>query len=407
MSPSHHPQNPPLARTTFLASSSGILSAPISSPTSTPTSTPKPRTEGESTNPPYQRKHRRTPAVSVPSASIAERSSYRTTPPPPFPRIPSSYAPRRGDSSEERDIPRPLPRGTFGRERFSRNQPARREKDIVPPSVERGKSSAAGGAMRRSESSSFPSRSRPENVNPSQGQLRGLTPSRLPRSSSTNWRSNVSPVFRPRAGADIEKSPQRVTTTKITPFITKMPRIEKQPHQESYLMPLPAEGTLISPEGGLVGQQGGADPVHNNTSTSHSQHRRTNAVHIPRSSTEYRFQEAITRRPSGQQECASPRLVTTHLAPFVVMAPPRTSLSRASPPSQSRPRPAVLTGVRHTSESSLMITQRQLLQPLGPPVPRSRTMSALTPLAAFTANPRQVCPTLSSYPVPNTIPPTP
>ncbi|KAI9764694.1 MAG: hypothetical protein M1840_008086 [Geoglossum simile] len=250
--------------------------------------------------------------------------------------------------------------------------------------------------MRRSESSSFPSRPRPENINPSQGQLRGLTPSRLPRSSSTSWRPNGPSVLRPPVRGDIEKSPQRVTTTNITPFVTKMPRIEKQPHQESYLTPLPAEGTIISPEGGLVGRQGNANPAGDNTNTPHPQHRRTNdAVHIPRSSTEYRFRGATTlrspllataRRSSGRPEDAPPRLVTTHMAPFVVdMTPPR-----ASPPSQSRTRPAVLTGVRHTSESSLMITQQQLLEPLGPPIPRSRTMSALTPLAALTPNPRQV-----------------
>ncbi|KAI9786174.1 MAG: hypothetical protein M1839_007584 [Geoglossum umbratile] len=179
-----------------------------------------------------------------------------------------------------------------------------------------------------------------------------------------------------------------------------MPRIEKQPYRESYLAPLPAEGTPISPGGSPIGQ-GSTEfatrpaPVGNHTNIPYPQHKRTNAAHVPRSSTDYRFHEAVmlrsplpavARRPSGEQiaECAPRRLMTTHLTPFVAVVPPRVSL-----PSQSEPRLALPTGARHTSESSLMITQRQLLQPLGPPIPRSRTMSALTPLAAFVANPRQ------------------
>jgi hypothetical protein len=316
------------------------------------------------------------------SSPTGEHSGYQTAPPPPFPRIPPAYAPRRSGPNEEGNVPRPLRHSSFGRD--SRLVLSSREENLVQlsvvpeiPQAERSRHSQGSSALA--------GRTVPGNSTP-QGHPRSWTPSRLPHTSSSNWHLNELLTLRPRAQGEREKSPVRLTTAKLTPFATTELRLSEQELPEGYLSPLGVEHIPIGPsKQRSVEPVAKPNPAIDNTNTTHRQHKRSNAVHIPRSSTDWHLrahtmiphplQTLMERRPSRQVECAPRRLTTTHLSPFAARAPPR-----AVTPS----------GARHASESSIMITQRQLLQPLGPPIPRSRTTSGLVPPPEFTTNPRQV-----------------
>jgi hypothetical protein len=391
MSPTHCPITP-LSKIASLTSSSGN------------TSTVVPRLKAEKdTNTSYKHKHRRTTAICMPNSSSASaRSGFRTVPPQPPPRMPSAYASRHSDPDEEGDVPRPLPRSSFGRN--SRNHSLRKEENFAKLPVVREKPRAEQ-TLQRQGVEVFASRYSLDG-DTSQDQRLGLTSSRLPRSSSSNWHLHQPSMLRPCAQGNREKSPQRLTTAKLTPFVATATHTSEQPPQEGYLSPLGAENTPIppvDPNEHIAGSATKPGPANDNVYTSHRQHKRSNAVYIPRSSTDWRLHTYamlphplptyISRRPGGQEgnaECAPRRLTTTHLSPFATAASPSGPL-----PSQNERRANVPTGARHTSESSIAITQRQLLQPLGPPIPRSRTMSSLVPAPESITNTRQASPSSS------------